>query len=529
MLAKWPIRDKLLVGIGLLAAIVVTLSVSSFVSVYSYRTLVRSLRNRADELPLAAELSGKVTELRVSFTETRPLRELPTGAANRPDAGPLAERFENSCAAVKSALDDYSYQLSINDQEDQPIGNNRQEQAAVAGLKTSLATVAELTRDPDWLLDRSQSEKVNTALNDIEQTTSQLPSYLYKRIHDLAGEVRTRYRTLIILTWIVASAALALFGLFIRLFYRWVFRPLRVLIKGSRFVAAGDFNYRIKLDTHDEMAELAGAMNDMTARFRAIRDDLDRQVQMRTKQVVRSEQLASVGFLAAGVAHEINNPLASIAMCAESLEGRLTEIAPAESNAEGIVGRYLRMIQTEAFRCKEITEKLLDFSRIGDVKQQATDLRELIQGVIDMVRHLGKYQQKQISFAGGAPIVVRVNAQEIKQVVLNLITNALDSVETGGTLTIELRRGAGIAEMTFTDNGCGMTDEVLEHLFEPFFTRKRGGQGTGLGLSIVYRIVADHGGQIEATSAGPGRGSQFRVTLPLAETNKESSHRYQAA
>ncbi|HEY2146464.1 MAG TPA: HAMP domain-containing sensor histidine kinase, partial [Pirellulales bacterium] len=345
----------------------------------------------------------------------------------------------------------------------------------------------------------------------------------------LAGEVRTRYRTLIILTWILMVTALGTFGLFVRLFYRWVFRPLRVLIKGSRYVAAGDFNYRIRLDTHDEMAEFAGAMNDMTARFQAIRDDLDRQVQLRTKQVVRSEQLASVGFLAAGVAHEINNPLASIAMCAESLESRLAEIAPAENEKSAIVGRYLRMIQTEAFRCKEITEKLLDFSRLGDVKHQATDLRELVQGVIEMVRHLGKYQQKQIHFPLGEPVIAPVNAQEIKQVVLNLITNALDSVDQGGRLTIELHAVGESAEITFTDNGCGMNDEVLEHLFEPFFTRKRGGQGTGLGLSIVYRIVADHGGQIEAASAGPGRGSQFRVTLPLAATEKESNHRYQAA
>jgi signal transduction histidine kinase len=302
-----------------------------------------------------------------------------------------------------------------------------------------------------------------------------------------------------------------------------------VLIKGSRFVAAGDFGYRIKINTHDEMAELAGAMNDMTDRFQAIRDDLDRQVQVRTKQVVRSEQLASVGYLAAGVAHEINNPLASIAMCAESLEGRLAEIAPAEDEKSAVVGRYLRMIQTEAFRCKEITEKLLDFSRLGDVQHQTTDLRELVQGVIDMVRHLGKYHEKQILFAPGEPILAPVNAQEIKQVVLNLITNALDSVDPGGTLHVELHRTAGSAEMVFTDNGCGMTGEVLEHLFEPFFTRKRGGQGTGLGLSIVYRIVADHGGQIDASSAGPGRGSQFRVVLPLVETQKESSHRYQAA
>ena len=124
-----------------------------------------------------------------------------------------------------------------------------------------------------------------------------------------------------------------LLAVFIRLFYNWIFRPLRVLVDGSRRVAAGEFGYRIMLDTDDEMAELADAMNDMTARFQAIRDDLDRQVQERTKQVVRSEQLASVGFLAAGVAHEINNPLASIAMCAESLEGRIGEVLGSDAQA----------------------------------------------------------------------------------------------------------------------------------------------------------------------------------------------------
>jgi signal transduction histidine kinase len=298
-------------------------------------------------------------------------------------------------------------------------------------------------------------------------------------------------------------------------------------------VAAGNFSHRIKLDSNDEMAELAASLNDMTSRFQAIRDDLDHQVQMRTKQVVRSEQLASVGFLAAGVSHEINNPLASIAMCAESLESRLAEIAPGDSEQSELVRRYLRMIQTEAFRCKEITAKLLDFSRLGDVQHQPTDLCELIQGVIDMVRHLGKYSQKQIRFSPGRPVVAQVNGQEIKQVVLNMITNGLDAVDPGGMLTIDLSAAGQFADLTFADNGCGMTQEVLDHLFEPFFTRKRGGQGTGLGLSIVYRIVTEHGGQIEATSAGPNQGSQLRITLPLAESNadsqKEISHRYQAA
>jgi two-component system, NtrC family, sensor kinase len=191
--------------------------------------------------------------------------------------------------------------------------------------------------------------------------------------------------------------------------------------------------------------------------------------------------------------------------------------------------RYLQMIQSEAFRCKGITEKLLDFSRIGEVKRQNADLRELVSGVIEMVRHLGKYQDRHIELLDSEPIIAPVNPQELKQVVLNLVTNALDSLDPGGTLEIKLQRAVDKAELLFTDNGCGMTEEVLAHLFEPFFTRRRGGQGTGLGLSIVYRIVTEHGGQIDAESDGPGRGSRFRITLPLAQPTKESYHRYQAA
>nr|AUN37411.1 sensor histidine kinase [uncultured bacterium] len=270
-------------------------------------------------------------------------------------------------------------------------------------------------------------------------------------------------------------------------------------------------------------------MNDMTARFRDIRDDLDRQVQDRTKQVVRSEQLASVGFLAAGVAHEINNPLASIAMCAESLEGRVDEVVFRDDADRDVVRTYLRMIQDEAFRCKEITEKLLDFSRIGEVRRQDTDLRELVQGVIDMLRHVGKYDDKHLDFTSGDPVYASINGQEIKQVVLNLVINALDSLDSGGTVTVDVVERNGQALLTVADNGCGMTPEVQEHLFEPFFTRRRNGQGTGLGLSIAFRIVADHEGAIDVHSDGPGQGSRFRVRLPASRTHKEIAHRYQAA
>ena len=277
------------------------------------------------------------------------------------------------------------------------------------------------------------------------------------------------------------------------------------------------------------MAELAEAMNAMTARFQAIHDDLENQVEERTRQVIRSEQLASVGFLAAGVAHEINNPLASIAMSAESLQSRLHEALDHDEEQHAIIANYLRMIESEAFRCKEITEKLLDFSRLGGTRRESTDLGQLVQDVIDMLGHLGKYQNKRIQFTMEHSVVAPVNAQEIKQVVLNLLANALESLEDDGLVRAELRQRQGFAELTISDDGCGMEPEILQHVFEPFFTRRRSGQGTGLGLSITYRIIAEHHGEIEAESPGAGQGSTFRIRLPLYEVGKEQDDRYQAA
>ncbi|HRX77657.1 MAG TPA: ATP-binding protein, partial [Pirellulaceae bacterium] len=176
-------------------------------------------------------------------------------------------------------------------------------------------------------------------------------------------------------------------------------------------------------------------------------------------------------------------------------------------------------------------EKLLDFSRLGDVDHQDTDLCDLTTDVIEMVRHIGSYKHKQIEFHCHDSVVACVNSQEIKQVLLNLLTNALDSLDKDGTVTVELGLHRGQAKLVVRDNGCGMNSEVLEHLFEPFFTRRRDGQGTGLGLSISYRIVIDHGGKIEATSDGPGKGSQFCVLLPLVGTKHETEQqrRYQVA
>ncbi|MBL8829335.1 MAG: HAMP domain-containing histidine kinase, partial [Planctomycetaceae bacterium] len=187
--------------------------------------------------------------------------------------------------------------------------------------------------------------------------------------------------------------------------------------------------------------------------------------------------------------------------------------------------KYLSMIQAEAFRCKEITSKLLDFSRVGEVQCQATNLGELVKDVIELIETIGEYQDKQLTFSGSMSVFALANPHQIKQVALNLIVNGLHAIEPGGQVTVEVTQAGGMAQLVIADNGCGMTDEVRRHLFEPFFTRKAIGQGTGLGLSIAYRIVTDHKGTIDVHSPGPNQGSRFVVKLPLARSNEEVHHR----
>ena len=525
MHSRGTIQTKLNACTCLLTLAVALLAALCLKGVYDYRHLARSISHRTRELPLSAELTQAVSHLRFTLQQVQSLQDFP-GRDPQRYTGLLREEFHLNLLAVEESMDRYQHQLKVPNQASNLLGDVKSEQVTMNKIKATLDRINGINRGPFWILDQLQIATLHDEIAELSRLAEILPGHLQKRMHTFAGEVRITYRTMIIATWIILAGSGILFIGMVVISKRTLVR-FRTLLHGSRRVAGGDFNHRIELDTDDEIGELAISMNDMTSRFQEIRSHLDQQVQERTREVVRSEQLASVGFLAAGVAHEINNPMASIAWCAESLESRLHDIMQTdddkpdtEHNAEiTVLRKYLRRIQDEAFRCKGITDQLLDFSRLGERQIHATEMRELVSGVIDMVQHLGKYRNKQLLFICKQPVVATVNSQEIKQVVLNLITNALDSIEPGGTVTIELTQANQQLELSVQDTGCGMSQEVQQQLFEPFFTRRRDGQGTGLGLSITYRIVTDHGGEVTGTSDGPGKGSRFQVTLPLTPTN----------
>jgi len=531
---NWPIRVKVFICLGLLLLVVTLLSFAGLHGSYAYRNLVRSLRDRGAELPIAAKLSLQVSELRITLNGLHELRTCGFPLDDETIAARQVllcrDKFTLELDTVRQTLEEYRNRLEAKLRAGSRMADNEKEWQTVDEIERTLSRIHLAKQDSSWVFASENLGELKTELDNLQQLVASLPSHLHDMlVDDLPSELRAQYRTLIIGTWTIGAVAALILLLLLKLFFEWVFKPLQVLIAGSRRVGGGDFDFRIRLDTNDEMAELADAMNAMTARFQAIHDDLENQVKQRTREVIRSEQLASVGFLAAGVAHEINNPLASIALCAESLESRIGDTLDQDDEQHAVIANYLGMIQTEAFRCKEITEKLLDFSRLGEVRRQNADLAELVRDVIDMLGHLGKYQDKTICLRADSAVIAPINIQEMKQVVLNLLANALESIEPDGQVDVELVQRREYAELTVSDDGCGMEPDVLQHIFEPFFTRRRSGQGTGLGLSITYRIIAEHHGEIEAHSPGRGQGSTFHVRLPLNPTDKEHENPRQAA
>ena len=239
--------------------------------------------------------------------------------------------------------------------------------------------------------------------------------------------------------------------------------------------------------------------------------------------VARAEKLAAVGRLASGVVHEINNPLATISACAEALESRVAEGAFAESPALADLQEYLGLIRSEAFRCKSITNGLLDFSRTRAAQYAPLDAGEVISIAARLLAHQkrGHRIDIQVDAPSDLPPILGDTGQ-LQQAVIALATNAVDAMPFGGVLKISARAHEDKVLIAVADNGIGIPSDNLPKIFEPFFTTKEVGRGTGLGLAVCYGILTEHGGSLDVQST-VGVGTTFTITLPTANHNGDSA------
>ena len=509
MARPWRLRHKLLLGLALVAGILATLLASIVHGQTSYLDTMKTIDSKLSESQMTEDLRSAVAQL---------------VAVDKPHAPPTDEpdRLRRKLIFTQERLGIYENQLQDTLRRKRDPDGGFQESQLIEEFKKDLdefdkaidkASSIQLLNGMDVSL--TQDEGIIAAHKKLSLTADELRQAIYGDMYHRIDVAKSHHRHTMIIVITCSSAAVLLLGGLLYFFYGWIFYPIKRLQDGVQQVAQGNFDQPICVNTGDELEEFAQAFNDMSARVQATWADLARQVNERSRQLVRSERLVSVGFLAAGVAHEINNPLASIAFCAEALQRRLHEVMPRSTQDSQTIGKYLAMIQSEAFRCKEITQKLLEFSRVGERRREQAELVELVQAVLEIAQLLQNCRGKHIEFHPQQRIVALVNGPDIKSVVLNLVVNALDSMDEGGTLTITVQQIGNQAELTFRDTGCGMEPEVLENIFEPFFTRSRTGKGTGLGLFISHQIVSQHDGQIEARSDGPGRGSIFTVRFPL--------------
>ena len=532
------LRLRLYGGLALAAAMLVALTGAALVTLNDSGAATEEVYARLTHLPNRAALDEAVDNL---LAHTHPLHRPADAAGYAALKRRVAGLLVAADAARVAMIRDYDAAPANSPQRRQwPVVGPRLGKIG-AGFEAMGGTAAALA-DADRAA-AAQEELFRLAVL-IKNDVHALPNP-QAGLHRSLAHHRRHHRRL--LGWVLGLAGLVVVGAAWLVLYgfRRIGLPLRDLHRSARQIAGGDPAHRVRRWHDDEIGELAGAVNHMADRFSEMNRDLDRRVREQSRQLVRSERLAGIGTLSAGLAHEINNPLSAIGMAAQSLTGRADSLlAGATDKERALAERYLEMIARETARCSDITRKLLTFAKgNGGVKEPA-DVRTLAEEVLEMVRPMSKYADRRVEFdpgepdpggsdrgefdagavagavggvgpgAGAGDPVAAVNGPEIKQVLLNLTLNALEATPDGGTVTLSVRPGADAVEVSIADTGCGMTEEVRQHLFEPFFTRRADGSGTGLGLSMTHRIVTDHGGTIEADSEGEGRGSVFRVRLP---------------
>jgi len=340
---------------------------------------------------------------------------------------------------------------------------------------------------------------------------------------------------------VLSSAFILLFSITIGiLLKRLIYRPLKDLELGAEEVSMGRLDHEIPVRSDDELGRVAGSFNHMTAALAESRREMEQLVHTlefkiaeRTKEllaakaeVAQGEKLASIGVLASGIAHELNNPLTGVLTFTSLMRKKVPE---GSEDAED-----LDLVIRETKRCASIIKRLLDFAREKVPVKGFYKLNQVIEDTVHFVERPASLQQIEIAMDLD-PALPQIwgDADLIKQVILNLLVNAQQAIEGKGSISVKSRAlrapldaksGAPdvpMVEIVVSDTGCGISPANLQRIFDPFFTTKEVGRGTGLGLSVSYGIVKAHGGRISVESV-VGAGTTFHIFLPITPASNET-------
>lgn len=299
--------------------------------------------------------------------------------------------------------------------------------------------------------------------------------------------------------------------LLVLLIVRSISRPLQRLTVAAVKVADGEYGTEADLrKSNDEIGLLAESFNEMS---RKMLSDIE-ELQKLNEQLIRTEKLAALGTLSAGVAHEVNNPLASISSLIQMIERN--------GGVDESTSEKLSLIQTQISRIKSVTKDMMDFARARPAARALVDINDVIRTGLRLAGFDRQFQKLDVS-AEFDPSLPRVfaDSDQLQQVFLNLLLNARDAMPDGGNLLVATKGTAAGVEVLIGDTGPGIVEKDLKKIFDPFFTTKSSGRGTGLGLAVCYGIVTAHGGSIEAESSP--EGTRFVIALPRSSRPSESS------
>ncbi len=353
---------------------------------------------------------------------------------------------------------------------------------------------------------------------------------------DVDAETQKNYYATLFFTFMTILAVSVVVGIFI---YGSVYRPIKKMVIGTKNIAKGNLDYIIPLDTHDEIGALARSFNRMTKDLKRANNELqewsrtlekkvaDRteQLQAAQAQLIQSEKLASLGQLAAGVAHEVNNPLAGILVYIKLLLKKFKENELQTEETE----KQLLKIERETERSSRIIRNLLDFSRQSEPTLRAVDLNKVIQATLSIVGHQISLDNitLELNLNQQLPLVL-ADFDQIQQALINVILNATQAMPNGGNLKITTSVAESIeiggaprntVRIDVIDTGVGIPKENLNKLFTPFFTTKERGKGVGLGLAALHGIIERHKGKIEVDSK-PNIGTTFKIYLEVLDEGK---------